>query len=154
MDPRVALGAFRLRIDRPGILMRLVETGVRVRCALFRLPYGDQSLFLRAESFRQLGGFVPIPLMEDVELVHRARALGSISIVPEAVVTSGRRWDSAGVFGMTFINLSCLVGFRLGISPAQMTIWRDRRSKIRARPMQTHRDELNPMRCINPSGPQ
>ena len=154
MEPRVALGAFRLRIDRPGILMRFVETGVRLRCALFRMPYGDQALFLRAESFRRLGGFAPMPLMEDVELVRRAGAIGSICIVPEAVATSGRRWDAAGVFRVTLINLSCLAGFRAGIPPARLATWRDRRSEIRKRPIPVCRDESSPTRCTNPSGPQ
>jgi len=131
MDPGVAVGAFRLRVDRPGLLMRLVETGIRIRCALFRMPYGDQALFLRAESFRRLGGFAEISLMEDVDLVRRAGAIGSIRIAPEAVVTSGRRWDSAGVLRMTLINLSCLLGFRLGIPTARLKTWRDRCSGTR-----------------------
>jgi hypothetical protein len=116
--------------------------------------YGDQALFLRADLFRQLGGFAPMPLMEDVELVRRAGAIGSICIVPEAVVTSGRRWDSVGVLRMTFINLSCLAGFRAGISPARLAIWRDRRSEVRKRPIRACRDEFSPTRCTNPSGPQ
>jgi rSAM/selenodomain-associated transferase 2/rSAM/selenodomain-associated transferase 1 len=153
-DPSVALGAFRLRIDRPGILMRLIETGVGLRCALFQMPYGDQALFLRAELFRQLGGFAPMPLMEDVELLHRAGAIGSICIVPEAVITSGRRWDSAGVVRTTLINLSCLAGFRAGISPARLATWRDRRSEIRMRPIRPCRDEFSPMHYTNPSDPQ
>jgi rSAM/selenodomain-associated transferase 2/rSAM/selenodomain-associated transferase 1 len=153
-DPRVALGAFRLRIDRPGILMRLTETGVGLRCALFRMTYGDQALFLRAELFRRLGGFAPMPLTEDVELLHRARAIGSVWIVPEAVVTSGRRWDAAGVFRMTFINLFCLASFCVGISPARLATWRDCRSEIRKRSIRACRDEFSPTRCTNPSGPQ
>jgi rSAM/selenodomain-associated transferase 2/rSAM/selenodomain-associated transferase 1 len=150
-DLRVVVGAFRLRIDRPGLLLRLVETGVRLRCALFRLPYGDQALFLRAESFRRLGGFAEIPLMEDVDLVHRAGALGSIRVVPEAVVTSGRRWESAGVLRMTLINLACLAGFRLGIPAARLPARRDRLSRLHVQRSQAHRDELDPGRCTTPS---
>ena len=125
-EPRVIVGAFRLRIDRRGIILRLVEIGVGIRCSLFRMPYGDQALFLRADSFRRLGGFAEIPLMEDVDLVGRASALGAIRIVRGAVVTSARRWESAGVLRMTLINLACLAGFRLGVSPARLAAWRDR----------------------------
>jgi rSAM/selenodomain-associated transferase 2/rSAM/selenodomain-associated transferase 1 len=153
-DPRVAVGAFRLRIDRRGILLRLVETGVRIRCALFRMPYGDQALFLRPDSLRRLGGFAEIPLMEDIDLAHRAGAIGTIRVVRDAVITSGRRWESAGVLRMTLINLSCLVGFRLGISPAQLAAWRDRLSKFRVQRSQAHRDEFDPARCTNPSSPR
>ncbi len=130
-DVRVALGAFRLRIDRPGVSLRLVEAGVRLRCAWLRLPYGDQALFLRAETYRAIGGFPDVPLMEDVALVGRARTIGRVVVVREAVRTSGRRWTSAGVLRMTFVNLACLFGARLGIPAARLMAWRDDASRGR-----------------------
>ena len=90
------------------------------------MPYGDQALFLRAKSFRRLGGFAEIPLMEDVDLVARAGAIGSIRTLPEAVLTSGRRWECAGVLRMTGINLASLVGSRLGVPPGRLAAWRRR----------------------------
>ncbi len=124
-DPTVALGAFRLGIDRPGLGPRAVELGVRIRCALRKMPYGDQAFFMRAETFRRLGGFAEIPLMEDVDLVRRARNVGRIKVVRESVVTSGRRWVSAGVLRMTLINPICLAAFQLGVAPARIAKWRD-----------------------------
>jgi len=150
--PSVVLGAFRLRIDRPGLSIRIVELGVRIRCALWKMPYGDQAMFLRAESFRQLGGFAEISLMEDMDLVRRTRAIGSIRIVPQAAVTSGRRWESAGVLRMTLVNLSCAIGFQLGVPTAQLAAWRDRLSMVRAKPLTAQPDEFNPTRCTDPSG--
>ena len=124
----VALGAFRLRIDRPGFGIRLVEAGVRARCAVLRLPYGDQAFFLRAETFRALGGYPEIPLMEDVAIVRRARALGSIRVISEHVSTSGRRWAAAGVLRMSLVNLTCALGASLGVAPGTLGAWRDRLS--------------------------
>ncbi len=132
-DPGVALGAFRLRIDRPGVFLRLVEAAVDLRSRRLGLPYGDQAIFLRAKSFRHLGGFAEIPLMEDVDLVARARAVGSIRILPEAVMTSGRRWEAAGAVRMTGVNLACLAGHRLGIPPDRLAAWRDAVSRRRER---------------------
>src|SRR5439155_1635088 len=40
-------GAFRLAVASPRAGFRVIEAGVRVRCALLRLPYGDQALFAR-----------------------------------------------------------------------------------------------------------
>ncbi len=124
----VALGAFRLRIDRPGFGVRLVEAGVRARCAVLRLPYGDQAFFLRKETFRALGGYPEIPLMEDVAIVRRARALGAIRVVAEHVSTSGRRWAAAGVLRMSLVNLTCALGASLGVAPGTLAAWRDRLS--------------------------
>lgn len=144
----------RVRLSECHSLMRGIEAAVRLRCAVLAMPYGDQALFLSSRTFASLGGFADIPLMEDVDLVHRAGAIGAIRILPEVVVTSGRRWESAGVLRMTLINLSCLVGFRLGIPTSRLATWRDRHSKVRELSSGAHRNELEPMPCIDPSGPR
>lgn len=125
-DEGVAVGAFRFKVDRPGWLLRAVEAGVRLRCAVFRTPYGDQALFMRAGVFRALGGFASAPLMEDVDIVRRARSLGQVRIVKEAATTSARRWAAAGVARMTAVNQLCLLGFALGVPPHRLAAWRTR----------------------------
>ena len=49
---------------------------VDVRSRFLGLPYGDQALFVRREAYDLLGGMAPFPLMEDVNLVKRLKALG------------------------------------------------------------------------------
>ncbi len=125
-DEGVAVGAFRFKVDRPDWLLRAVEAGVRLRCAVFRTPYGDQALFMRADVFRALGGYASTPLMEDVDIVRRAKSLGDVHIIREAAITSARRWAAAGVARMTVINQLCILGFALGISPHRLAAWRAR----------------------------
>ena len=52
-----------------GPLLRLADLRSRVT----RLPYGDQAVFVRRETFERVGGFPDQPLMEDVELARRLR---------------------------------------------------------------------------------
>src|SRR5437868_6326994 len=40
-DPRAVAGCFRLALDSRASAARLIEWGVRLRVALFTLPYGD-----------------------------------------------------------------------------------------------------------------
>ena len=89
-DERVALGAFRFRLDDDAFSCRILETGVRLRSALFRLPYGDQAFFLRREAFQQAGGYPEWPIMEDVELVRRAKQQGRIKVLSLRATTSAR----------------------------------------------------------------
>ena len=42
-----------------------------LRCRLFALPYGDQGLLIHRSLYDALGGFRPLPMMEDVDLVRR-----------------------------------------------------------------------------------
>ena len=89
---RVVAGAFQLYIDGPQRVLRLIEWGTNFRSRRLQMPYGDQALFLKAETFRSVGGFPDLPIMEDFELVRRLSRRGRIAVADAAVTTSARRW--------------------------------------------------------------
>jgi rSAM/selenodomain-associated transferase 2 len=125
-DPEVAMGAFAFAVDAPGAPMRLLERLVALRCSVLQRPYGDQALFMRTATFSALGGFAEMELLEDYELVSRARRLGAVRTLQEPAVTSGRMWKRLGVARMTWRNLVTVAGYRLGIAPAALARWRSR----------------------------
>ena len=124
-DPRVAAGAFELHIDGEGRSFRFIERLVQLRSRYRQMPYGDQAIFMRAETYHRAGGFPDLPLMEDYELIRRLRRLGRIRIAPVAVRTSARRWQKLGILRATLTNQLCLAAFRLGVSPKRLASWRD-----------------------------
>ena len=87
------------------------------------MPYGDQALFLKAETFRSVGGFPELPIMEDFELVRRLRRRGRIAVADAAVTTSARRWDALGALRATWTNQMVIVGYYLGVSPERLARW-------------------------------
>ncbi|MFH0961020.1 MAG: TIGR04283 family arsenosugar biosynthesis glycosyltransferase [Pseudomonadota bacterium] len=113
----VVAGAFKLSIDGESLGLRLIETMANFRSWWLGMPYGDQAIFIKAEVFRSLGGFLNLPIMEDFEFMRRVRKKGSINIVPDAVLTSARRWEKRGIWATTAINQVIIVGYLLGISP-------------------------------------
>ncbi len=112
----VACGAFPLRIDARGLTLRMIESGVAFRSRLLQMPYGDQALFFRATDFYNHGGFKPMMIMEDYELIARMRKIGRIGMANKPVTTSARRWLQKGILRTTLINQLCLLAFRLGFS--------------------------------------
>ncbi len=128
--PGTACGVFRLRVGAPSAAFRLLEGLVQVRSRLLGLPYGDQALFVRADIFRRAGGFPEIPILEDVALVRRLRRLGRVAVVPQAVVTSPRRWEALGIARTTLVNQGILVAGALGISPTRLAGWYGRQAGI------------------------
>lgn len=120
---RPAAGAFRLRIDGPERPLRWIEWGANLRSVKFQMPYGDQALFLRAETFREVGGYPDLPVMEDFELVRRLRRIGRIIILRSAAVTSARRWRRLGPWRTTWIHQKMIVGYYLGIPLHRLTKW-------------------------------
>jgi rSAM/selenodomain-associated transferase 2/rSAM/selenodomain-associated transferase 1 len=113
-------GAFRLRIDDPRWVFRLVEFGANLRSRWLRLPYGDQAIFIRSEAFFAMSGFRNWPLMEDFEFVQRLRSRGRIVIADSSSTVSARRWQRIGVFKATLINQFILIAWRLGVSPTRL----------------------------------
>ncbi len=97
-------GAFRFAIDSSRIGYRFVEAGVALRCRLWRLPDGDQGLFVRREVYGMIGGFPPLPLMEDVVFVRRLSRVGVLAFPPVRALTSARRWERRGILATTVRN--------------------------------------------------
>jgi rSAM/selenodomain-associated transferase 2 len=116
-------GAFELKINGAARGLRLVEWGVKWRSRWWQMPYGDQAIFLKAETFQKVGGFSVMPLMEDFELISRLQKLGAIKILSAAVVTSDRRWRQKGILKTTILNQIIVIAYLLGIAPDRLAQW-------------------------------
>ena len=113
-DRPPAAASFRFALDDLGFKPRLIEWGVRIRCTLFRLPYGDQGLLIPQSLYREIGGFRDLALMEDVDLVNRLARSQRISLRTEAV-TSAIRYKRDGYFNRTLRNLTCFTLYQLRV---------------------------------------
>ncbi|HEV8438983.1 MAG TPA: TIGR04283 family arsenosugar biosynthesis glycosyltransferase [Methylomirabilota bacterium] len=95
-NPRVVGGAFEHLFDEPSVSLRLITYINRIRYRLTRNYYGDQGIFVRASVFRELGGFKPLRLMEDLDFTQRLKHRGRSILVREPLRTSGRRFLARG----------------------------------------------------------
>ena len=119
-DARVLHGALRQRIDAAAWKYRLLERGNAARVRWCGLPYGDQAIFVRSETFRQLGGFPDVPLMEDLILMQRLRRLAWPALLPGPVYVNPRRWQKRGVVRQTLRNWSLVAAHSVGVSPERL----------------------------------
>ena len=106
---------FRFRLDDAAWQARLIERGVSLRVALLGLPYGDQGLLVARRHYENVGGYRPLPLMEDVDLVRR---LGRVRVLPVDAITSAERWRRDGWFRRSGRNFACLSMYMVGV-PAE-----------------------------------
>jgi len=116
----VAGGAFTFALDSAAWQARLLERAVALRVRWFNLPYGDQGLFVRRCIFESLGGFAPLPLMEDVEFVRRLTRSGRVRHLTLRLTTSARRWEREGWLRRSARNLTTLSLYALGVSPERL----------------------------------
>ncbi|MGV8998482.1 MAG: TIGR04283 family arsenosugar biosynthesis glycosyltransferase [Parvibaculaceae bacterium] len=115
-SPEMA-GAFRFTLDDFSGAARFLERIVALRCALFKLPYGDQGLLVNRRLFDKLGGFRPIPLMEDVDLVRRIGRKRLVMFRSQAV-TSSQRYLKRGYVARIIRNAFCLTLYYLHVPPS------------------------------------
>ncbi len=113
-------GRFDVRIDNGHVLFRVIERLMNWRSALTGLVTGDQAIFVRRDVFRMLGGYAPLPLMEDIELCRRLKWVGPPARVRARVLTSARRWRRRGI-GRTVLTMWSLRAlYALGVSPERL----------------------------------
>ncbi len=110
---------FRLVLGDPNPAARRIERLANWRAATFGLPYGDQGLLISEAYYDHLGGFRPIPIMEDVDLVRRI-GKPRLHELPAAAVTSAIRYRRDGWWLRPFKNLFCLLLFFMGVPPAMI----------------------------------
>ena len=122
-QPGTVGGAFRLLITPATPALRLVAWGTNLRSRFGGLPYGDQALFVTRQVFEELGGYDDVPFMEDVRLVQTLRRRGRLAILPQAVATSGRRWQRDGVLFTTARNVVLMTLYFCGVQPATLERW-------------------------------
>jgi len=116
-------GFFRLRFDDPSLSFRLIEFFANMRSRLFKLPYGDQAIFVKKEVFQKIGGFRPYPFLEDIDLVLRLRKMGKLISLDIPVVVSPRRLKRGFPFSpilLSIRNVIIVLLYILGISPFKL----------------------------------
>ncbi|MCC5996154.1 MAG: glycosyltransferase [Oceanicaulis sp.] len=112
-------GYFRFALDDFSPAARQLEAAVALRCQLFALPYGDQGLLIGAGFYDRLGGYSPMALFEDVDIVRR---IGRRRLAPlrSAAVTSAAKFRADGYGRRSRRNLVLLGRYFLGADPARL----------------------------------
>ncbi|MGI8811986.1 MAG: TIGR04283 family arsenosugar biosynthesis glycosyltransferase [Pyrinomonadaceae bacterium] len=119
-DRTVAGGNFTIVFDgasRPARFM----TWLYPRLMRIGLAYGDSSIFIRRDVFERIGGFGPVALFEDVDLIRRLKREGRFANLSATVTTSSRRFEGKN-FATTFGLWSFLqILYWAGVDPDSLS---------------------------------
>ncbi|MFO7708209.1 MAG: TIGR04283 family arsenosugar biosynthesis glycosyltransferase [Desulfobacterales bacterium] len=121
--PKTGAGAFHLRIDSHHPGLKLIGRAANWRSRWLRMPYGDQGIFMQRDLFWTLGGFAPLAIMEDFEMIRRLKKRTCIRLAPGWAVTSARRWQRHGIFTTWLCNQWMIAAFCLGASTDRLARW-------------------------------
>jgi rSAM/selenodomain-associated transferase 2 len=122
-NPKWIGGAFTLSIESDKWSINLITLLANIRSKYFGLAYGDQGFFVRTEVFKNMNGFSPIPICEDLDFYRRLKKKGPVNLLKEKVHTSPRRWIKEGIAFTTARNILIALLFGLGFPPRTLTKW-------------------------------
>lgn len=113
-------GRFDVRLSGSHPAFRIIERMMCWRSRWSGIATGDQAVFVRSESFRAVGGFPEMPLMEDVYLSRCLLARGRPACLRQRVVTSSRRWEAGGIVRTVLLMWTLRAAYACGVSPQRL----------------------------------
>lgn len=100
---RICWGRFDVRIAGKLWMLSVVARMMNLRSRLSGIATGDQAIFMTRAAYQTIGGFPEQALMEDIEASRRLRQLSRPACIASPVITSGRRWETRGVWATIFL---------------------------------------------------
>ena len=108
-------GCYQVAFDRPIKGLQFNSSLSKYQGIFFR--GGDQTLYMTKDFFNKIGGFDDsVVIMEDYEILLRARPYQKIHIMPKQVIISARKMEQNNYFRTNLINVLVFVLFFLGAS--------------------------------------
>ena len=104
-DTCVVGGGFARWFRSTSPFLRLTCLLAQLRSQWFGMYFGDQALYARTSTFRDLGGFEEMPVFEDMDLCQRLKVHGELRLLRPAIRTSARRFDKHGALLITLSDL-------------------------------------------------
>jgi len=113
-------GRFDVRIEGEPRMLRVIAAFMNRRSRWTGIATGDQALFMTRAAFDAVGGFPAQPLMEDIEMSVRLRNLSRPACLRARVVTSGRRWETRGVWRTVLLMWRLRLAYWRGAAPERL----------------------------------
>lgn len=106
-------GSFTLRFDTRNPILKLYSLFTHLPFTAVR--FGDQSLFVKRDLFKIVGGFRNnLIVMEDQQIVRDLKRKGVFVLINKSVITSARKYRFIGVIKLQLIFTIIWVGYYLG----------------------------------------
>ena len=113
-------GRFDVAITGRPRMLRLIAALMNLRSRLTGIATGDQAMFMTRAAFEAVDGFPAQPLMEDIEMSRRLLHLSRPACLRAKVQTSGRRWESRGVWRTVLLMWRLRFAYWRGASPERL----------------------------------
>ncbi|WP_413677529.1 TIGR04283 family arsenosugar biosynthesis glycosyltransferase [Prochlorococcus sp. MIT 0916] len=107
---------FDFKIKNNNLQFRILELAVALRSHLLQRPYGDQGLLIHKNLYYLSGGFSPLKIMEDLDLITRVTKTTKVNRIRERIYTDDRKWSNSNIIKRAFKNANLRKKWRQGHS--------------------------------------
>ncbi|MFN4131955.1 MAG: TIGR04283 family arsenosugar biosynthesis glycosyltransferase [Caldimicrobium sp.] len=85
---------FEISFEEKKPSLKILSQLINLRSKFLSLPYGDQGLFIERDLYFKVGGFKPIPFLEDLDFILRLRKIYPPKCLATKLIVSGRKFKS------------------------------------------------------------
>ena len=104
---------FKFRFNDNSFAARWVAFMAGLRAKYLAMPYGDQGLLIPRDLYERIGGYKPLPLFEDLDIIERlgAKRLVGLNAV---IITDASKYRRDGFIARSLANLKLLRRYKSG----------------------------------------
>lgn len=113
-------GRFDIRLSGAHPAFRFIEFLMNWRSRITGICTGDQAIFVRRGLFEAAGGYIAIPLMEDIALSRALKRASPPFCSDGRVVSSSRRWERDGIIRTVLLMWRLRLAYFLGANPQRL----------------------------------
>jgi|TARA_Y100000310_G_scaffold323364_1_gene383582 rSAM/selenodomain-associated transferase 2 len=113
-------GRFDVKLSGSHYLFRIIEFFINWRSRLTGIATGDQAIFMKRQVFNRMGGFMPVPFMEDIALSKKLKKTSRPFCIRSPVITSSRKWEREGIIRTVLLMWRLRLAYSFGADPARL----------------------------------
>ncbi len=113
-------GFCSIQLRPASFLIDLISAMINWRSKFSKVATGDQVIWVSNTLFQQVGGYDDIPIMEDVALCKKLRAVSVPDVIRTKVESASRRWQRHGVVRTVLLMWLLRFAYFCGIAPNRL----------------------------------
>ena len=113
-------GAFELDYNNKPFPLKLILAINRFRYKYSKHFYGDQVFFCNREAFQKVGGYPKVTILETAAICKKLKKIGKLSLIPQRVISSSRRFIAGGVINVFFQDIEIWLKYKLRLPTSRL----------------------------------
>ena len=105
---------FDFKIKNNNFEFRILEMAVAIRSHCLQRPYGDQGLLIHKNLYNFSGGFYPLKIMEDLDLITRLTKISKAKSLGVNIYTDDIKWANSNIISRAIKNANLRKKWRQG----------------------------------------